>query len=83
MDCLVSLVSPLYPRHPLSPETSPETNFARHLHADTTTTTGLSIIAISIVVVLSCRVSKPCHETFGTRSFNNAVDHTTAPDTLP
>jgi hypothetical protein len=83
MDCLVSLVSPLYPRHPLSPETSPETNFARHLHADTTTTTGLPIIAISIVVVLSCRVSKPCHETFGTRSFNNAVDPTAAPDTLP
>lgn len=36
-----------------------------------------------MIFVLSCRVSKPHHETFGTRSFNNAVDHTAASETLP
>jgi len=47
-----------------SPGTSPETNFARYLHADTTTTTKILVATIAIVVVLSCRVSKTSSRDF-------------------
>jgi hypothetical protein len=51
-----------------SPGIGPETNFARNLNADTTTTAGLLIfVKIVIAAILSCRVSESRHETFGTR----------------
>jgi hypothetical protein len=47
-----------------SPGASPETNFARYLHADTTTTTELLVLTIANIVVLSCRVSKKSSRDF-------------------